>query len=75
MLRTTFRYVNLLNITIRFLHKDSVTALPYAQQEMFAFVFYWRIDIANGDAELATIHKKLVAMTVRRVHTRAQSLL
>lgn len=32
---------NLLNVTIRVVHKDTVTALPYATQDMFAFVLYF----------------------------------
>ena len=32
---------NLLNVTIRVVHKDTVTALPYARQDMFAFVLYF----------------------------------
>ncbi len=32
---------NLLNVTIRIVHKDTVTALPYAKQNMFAFVLYF----------------------------------
>lgn len=32
---------NLLNVTIRVVHKDTVTALPYAKQDMFAFVLYF----------------------------------
>ena len=32
---------NLLNVTIRVVHKDDVTALPYAKQDMFGFVLYF----------------------------------
>lgn len=32
---------NLLNVTIRIVHKDDITALPYARQDMFAFVLYF----------------------------------
>jgi FAD/FMN-containing dehydrogenase len=32
---------NLLNITIRVVHQDNITALPYARQDMFAFVLYF----------------------------------
>ena len=32
---------NLLNVTIRSVQKDTVTALPYARQDMFAFVLYF----------------------------------
>ncbi len=32
---------NLLNVTIRIVHRDTVTALPYAKQDMFGFVLYF----------------------------------
>jgi FAD/FMN-containing dehydrogenase len=32
---------NLLNVTIRSVEKDNVTALPYAKREVFAFVLYF----------------------------------
>lgn len=32
---------NLLNVTIRVVHKDAVTALPYAKQDMFGLVLYF----------------------------------
>ena len=32
---------NLLNVTIRIVHHDTVTALPYAKQDMFGFVLYF----------------------------------
>jgi FAD/FMN-containing dehydrogenase len=32
---------NLLNVTIRIVHRDNITALPYAKQDMFAFVLYF----------------------------------
>jgi FAD/FMN-containing dehydrogenase len=34
---------NLLNVTIRIVHKDDVTALPYARQDMFALVLYFNV--------------------------------
>lgn len=42
-LRKTVREnkANLLNVTIRIVHKDNVTALPYAKEDMFAFVLYF----------------------------------
>jgi FAD/FMN-containing dehydrogenase len=36
---------NLLNVTIRVVHKDRVTALPYAKRDMFAFVLYFNQDL------------------------------
>lgn len=32
---------NLLNVTIRIVHKDTATALPYAKDDRFAFVLYF----------------------------------
>ena len=32
---------NLINVTIRIVHKDAITALPYAKQDMFAYVLYF----------------------------------
>ncbi|HLY99605.1 MAG TPA: FAD-binding oxidoreductase [Candidatus Angelobacter sp.] len=32
---------NLLNVTLRIVHKDTITAMPYAKQDMFAFVLYF----------------------------------
>jgi FAD/FMN-containing dehydrogenase len=32
---------NLINVTIRIIHKDTVTALPYAREDMFAYVLYF----------------------------------
>jgi len=34
---------NLLNVTIRTIHKDTVTTLPYAKDDMFAFVLYFNV--------------------------------
>jgi FAD/FMN-containing dehydrogenase len=36
---------NLLNVTIRSVQKDTVTALPYAKQNMFAFVLYFNQEL------------------------------
>jgi len=36
---------NLLNVTIRVVHKDTVTALPYAKRDMFAFVLYFNQEL------------------------------
>lgn len=32
---------NLLNVTIRIVHQDKITAMPYAREDMFAFVLYF----------------------------------
>jgi FAD/FMN-containing dehydrogenase len=40
---------NLLNVTIRTVHKDIVTALPYAKEDMFAFVLYFNLKFDDRD--------------------------
>jgi FAD/FMN-containing dehydrogenase len=43
---------NLLNVTIRTVHKDDVTALPYAKEDMFAFVLYFNVGFDSRDNEI-----------------------
>jgi FAD/FMN-containing dehydrogenase len=43
---------NLLNVTIRTVHKDTTTALPYAKQDMFAFVLYFNVRFNERDNEI-----------------------
>jgi FAD/FMN-containing dehydrogenase len=43
---------NLLNVTIRTVHKDTVTALPYAKENMFAFVLYFNVKFNDRDREI-----------------------
>jgi FAD/FMN-containing dehydrogenase len=43
-------HANLLNVTIRIVHKDVVTALPYAKQDMFAFVLYFNQKLNAADS-------------------------
>lgn len=43
---------NLLNATIRTVHKDTVTALPYAKQDMLAFVLYFNVKFNDRDNEI-----------------------
>ncbi len=43
---------NLLNVTIRTVHNDTVTALPYAKQDMFAFVLYFNVRFNDRDNEI-----------------------
>lgn len=50
--------VQLLNITIRFVKKDQITALPYATKDVYAFVYYFRIT----RHEDATAHLKAIHM-------------
>lgn len=53
-LRTTVQDngANLLNVTIRIVHKDTVTALPYAKQDMFAFVLYFNQGFNEHDSAI-----------------------
>jgi len=43
---------NLLNVTIRTVHKDTVTALPYAKQDMFGFVLYFNVGFDEKENEI-----------------------
>lgn len=43
---------NLLNVTIRTVHKDDVSALPYAKEDMFAFVLYFNVEFDKRDNEI-----------------------
>jgi FAD/FMN-containing dehydrogenase len=42
---------NLLNVTIRIVEKDTDTALPYAKENMFAFVLYFNQKFNEKDSE------------------------
>lgn len=41
---------NLLNVTVRVVHRDTVTALPYAKTDMFAFVLYFNQKLTVTDS-------------------------
>jgi FAD/FMN-containing dehydrogenase len=43
---------NLLNVTIRTVHKDTVTALPYAKEDMFGFVLYFNVKFNDRENEI-----------------------
>lgn len=43
---------NLLNVTIRIVHQDTITALPYAKQDMFAFVLYFNQRFNEREGEI-----------------------
>lgn len=43
---------NLLNVTIRTVHHDTVTALPYAKEDMFGFVLYFNVKFNERDNEV-----------------------
>jgi FAD/FMN-containing dehydrogenase len=43
---------NLLNVTIRTVHKDTATAIPYAKEDMFGFVLYFNVRFNDKDNEI-----------------------
>ena len=43
---------NLLNVTIRIVHKDTTTALPYAKDDRFAFVLYFNQKFNDKESEI-----------------------
>jgi len=43
---------NLLNVTIRTVHKDTITSLPYAKEDMFGFVLYFNVGFNDHDNEI-----------------------
>jgi FAD/FMN-containing dehydrogenase len=43
---------NLLNVTIRTAHKDTITSLPYATKNMFCFVLYFNVRFNNRDNQI-----------------------
>jgi FAD/FMN-containing dehydrogenase len=57
---------NLLNVTIRIVHKDTITALPYATQEMFAYVLYFNQRFNERDSRaLQKTTVDLIDLTLR----------
>jgi len=66
ILTLTTTGIKLLNITIRYVKKDVVTALPYAKRDMYAFVFYYRINKSHKtDKILERIHQILTNNTLK----------
>src|ERR1700733_1417453 len=62
----TKNHANLLNVTIRFVHKDVVTALPYAKKDMFAFVLYFNQKLNEADSlKLQMTTTELIDLTLR----------
>ena len=62
-----YELVTLLNLTIRFVHKDDTTLLAYSQSDKgsFCFVLYYRIrKSTEADQELEQIHKELTDITL-----------
>lgn len=45
-------HANLLNVTIRTVHKDTICALSYAKQDMFGFVLYFNVRFNDKDNEI-----------------------
>jgi FAD/FMN-containing dehydrogenase len=43
---------NLLNVTIRIVHKDTITSLPYAKDDRFAFVLYFNQGFNQEDGKI-----------------------
>jgi len=43
---------NLLNVTIRIVSKDNITALPYAKENMFAFVLYFNQKLNERESKV-----------------------
>ncbi|AYV77738.1 MAG: oxidoreductase FAD-binding [Edafosvirus sp.] len=61
-----YTYLQLLNITIRYVKKDNLTFLPYATNDMFGFVLYFRMRrTQEADHELQEIHNKLTEMVLK----------
>jgi hypothetical protein len=59
------REVVLLNISIRYVEKDENAYMKYAKQNVYAFVFYYRLNkTQSADAELAKIHFDLVNASI-----------
>lgn len=59
------QYTSLLNATIRFVKKDTVTVLNYATDDMFAIVLFFRLNKQhNGDYELRNLDNYLRSNTL-----------
>lgn len=66
MQKRLFLNVTLLNITIRFVKKDNISFLKYAKDDMYAFVFYYRISKNNeGDNEIKNINLDLTDEAIK----------
>lgn len=46
------RGANLLNVTIRIVSEDKITSLPYAKEDMFAFVLYFNQRLNTKDSQI-----------------------
>ncbi|MBP9732249.1 MAG: FAD-binding oxidoreductase [Candidatus Magasanikbacteria bacterium] len=45
-------HANLLNVTIRIVHQDTITALPYAKEDMYAFVLYFNQKLTKQESAI-----------------------
>jgi FAD/FMN-containing dehydrogenase len=45
-------HANLINVTIRTVHKDTITALPYAREDMFGFVLYFNVKFNQKENQI-----------------------
>ena len=60
-----YKYVTLLNITIRYVKKDTISFLNYATQDMYAFVLYYRLPKRiSADNELRKINQILTEKVI-----------
>ena len=48
----TENQANLINITIRVVHKDTISKLPYAREDMFAYVLYFNQKLNDHDSHI-----------------------
>lgn len=59
-IKSNYKRIKLLNITIRFVNTDKLSFLKYAPTNMYAFVFYYRAQLnKEADSELNKIHNLL----------------
>lgn len=57
---------NLLNVTIRYVHKDKLSALPYAKENMFALVLYFNQHFNETESKiLEQTTKQLINLTLK----------
>lgn len=62
--------VNLLNATIRYVEKDTITALPYAKEDMFGMVLYFNQKLTKEDSEkLQIATRELVDAAIQQKGT------
>lgn len=57
---------NLLNVSIRIVQKDSITALPYAKEDMFAYVLYFNQKLDKESSKnLTKTTQELIDLALR----------